>query len=397
MGIPSSWTLLSALHYAICRAVDPKCDFRLKGDDIISLWTREQIASYTELSRSVGLILNDKTVVSKQFGTFCEGDYVIHGNVLVRQGTFSLRSFANNQPFSQRDGFALISRGVSSALISQMQTKFHSEWIRLAKIFRVDRYCNDSIGGLGFIPKNPRRQITTVHACALKAYHDGLGYRDPFQEEREKGLFQTGSFVEKLSQRLTQDVRWVASGQPNAESNRTYSIYMQRQYACAAFIDAVRGSYVKGQRPSRYRTVRRRSKTFFKNVRACTVRPDVNVTVRQANTIVSRAWPVGNAWSSDKLTRPAWRFSTAKEDLFFHPSHKDPIFAEPDKTGIHPYVRMRQSLQGLFVNHEVVQDEPPFPGAFTKGPLGTAARLRARRYAIQLAYEEGMIPLHRSL
>jgi hypothetical protein len=93
MGLPSSWTILSLIHFLIAKKVDDMTPqrsvviskktkkqrfrrrrlFRIRGDDLISYWTLLQIAEYRKICNSVGLILNeDKTLESQYRGTFCE-------------------------------------------------------------------------------------------------------------------------------------------------------------------------------------------------------------------------------------------------------------------------------------------------------------------------------------
>nr|QIR30296.1 RNA-dependent RNA polymerase [Plasmopara viticola lesion associated narnavirus 17] len=76
MGLPIGWIVLSLLHYHIAVAVDPDKNFRIRGDDLIAVWTASQWRSYVGICDSYGLVINTKkSFQSRKLGIFCEKIY----------------------------------------------------------------------------------------------------------------------------------------------------------------------------------------------------------------------------------------------------------------------------------------------------------------------------------
>jgi hypothetical protein len=174
-GMPAGWVVgLQIGHYAIASLVDPDHDFRIKGDDIISLWTDAQITLYRRLAASVGLIVNHKTVISDRFGTFCEADYRREGNRLIRLPTFSLRAYARDEPPSDEAIKTYLDRGVPWHTLRLLQK--HS--FKKLKVVATDRgiplYVPKFLGGLGLIPEHPTSQLDESSCRLLQIAANGL-------------------------------------------------------------------------------------------------------------------------------------------------------------------------------------------------------------------------------
>jgi hypothetical protein len=177
MGLPVSWTALSVVHLAVCEVIDPTGSYRLKGDDLIALWSPAQIEGFIALAAQVGLVVNNKSMTHKSIGTFCEGDYLLEhvghkSFVLRRQATFSLRSFAVNEILPHDDAERLVARGVSRDLLYAMQQHFHKMWIRLATEKNVNPYAPRSLGGLGMV-SSPDRQLDPVTCRIVNSANNG--------------------------------------------------------------------------------------------------------------------------------------------------------------------------------------------------------------------------------
>jgi hypothetical protein len=178
MGMPMSWTALSIIHYCIARLVDPLCNFRIKGDDLIAYWSLSQISAYRTKSETVGLVVNEKTWVHKTLGTFCEGDYELTSGLrgmrhtLKRLATFSLKSFVKDEPFPYEVGERFVSRGVERQLLIDMQSYFHREWKMIARRNGVNEYAPARFGGLGFVPKQDH-PLDDLTCRMVNASHNG--------------------------------------------------------------------------------------------------------------------------------------------------------------------------------------------------------------------------------
>nr|UIW13880.1 MAG: RNA-dependent RNA polymerase [Rhizoctonia solani narnavirus 13] len=81
MGLPCSWVVLSTIHIAICDYVSrlrrtANCQYRVRGDDLVALWTQYQFDTYVSLMKQAGFEINlDKSFVSKDYALFCERLY----------------------------------------------------------------------------------------------------------------------------------------------------------------------------------------------------------------------------------------------------------------------------------------------------------------------------------
>jgi len=72
MGLGPSWTILSILNAFCAKHTDIR-SFKTCGDDLIGLWTEEEIKIYKENVTKIKLLLNDtKCFKSRNYGVFCE-------------------------------------------------------------------------------------------------------------------------------------------------------------------------------------------------------------------------------------------------------------------------------------------------------------------------------------
>jgi len=160
MGLPMSWTILSVIHYSVAFAVDIYRNFRIKGDDLIALWTVEQVSLYRELMAACGCSVNEtKTFISFNKGFFCERLFVgrwrgRHLRLYLQQ-TPTVRSFF---PDREASGLALalspIPAHMNRAFNRTVQLKF-PKLLSLAKSFRLNPYLPISLGGAGLLRPEP--------------------------------------------------------------------------------------------------------------------------------------------------------------------------------------------------------------------------------------------------
>jgi hypothetical protein len=261
MGMPMSWTALSIIHYCIASIVDDMCNFRIKGDDLIASWTAEQITEYKVISAQVGLVVNEKTWVHDELGTFCEGDYKLSHErgskwfILRRLPTFSLKSFVKDEPVPYEIGERYISRGVDRQLLRDMQGFFHESWITLARAKGVNVYAPSCFGGLGFIPKldHPLDEVT---ARVVNASHNGTLIYD------QRQVIHTSLARRCLDQYAL--CRWSVNGPGDtAQLERRFATAL----AASCYVDAYSGSCMKGTitRGKRVRSLAAYRKKFLRS------------------------------------------------------------------------------------------------------------------------------------
>jgi hypothetical protein len=215
--------------------VDPTYSYRLKGDDLIALWTPLQISFYKDVAATVGLVVNEKTWTHKSRGTFCEGDYELvetrsNLTVLRRLATFSLRSFVKNEPIPYQIGLRFVSRGVPIRTLERMQSHFHKSWLVLCREYGVNRFAPPSFGGLGFVSK-PGRLLDSTTARICNAAHNGTLLFT------EKDVIKYTGLAE-LCMRVYNGVKWSVYGQIDTELLE--SVFSRTLAACC-FLDVVNG------------------------------------------------------------------------------------------------------------------------------------------------------------
>jgi len=187
MGMPVGWTLLSFTNFVCALQVDHMMRFRIKGDDLIALWTLRQIMSFRHIAAQVGLIVNDKSATSKTHGTFCEADYRLewrHGGnpVLVRLATFSLRAYVSNMPPSTTTLETVLSRGVKRDTLLRLEKQFFGQWREAAKYYKVPLVGPRQFGCLGFLGDSDDLPLDDATCCLVRALNNGVELFNPITE-----------------------------------------------------------------------------------------------------------------------------------------------------------------------------------------------------------------------
>jgi hypothetical protein len=150
MGIPCSWPILSLAHAWACYAMGiPLKSFRLKGDDLIGLWTSEQISTYQGgIQLMTGMPINlDKSFVAKDRGLFCERSYRLENCTLVEvEQNFSVRFMVDSAPSEEGFPYPLKVRQRLWSLAGRVR------WSRLTRIAHHWAGVVPRLGGLAFLP-----------------------------------------------------------------------------------------------------------------------------------------------------------------------------------------------------------------------------------------------------
>jgi hypothetical protein len=153
--------------------VDPQHRFRIKGDDIISLWTLEQITLYKALAAACGLVVNHKSVISRHYGVYCEADYIREGYKLRRLPTFSLRSYANGTIPGSAVISAYLERGVPADILLAIQRPTLKSWFSLCHEKEVDPYMPEALGGLGLLPPDMNAEVPRNYRRLVQLANNG--------------------------------------------------------------------------------------------------------------------------------------------------------------------------------------------------------------------------------
>ncbi|QJT93768.1 RNA-dependent RNA polymerase [Erysiphe necator associated narnavirus 36] len=291
MGLPASWTILSMVHYCVAHTVDPKDNFRIKGDDLIALWPPSLIEEYKTLAMEVGLVVNDKSAVSKNFGTFCEGDYILHGHVLERVPTHSLRIWARGELPSQDDLYKLIGRGVKRSRLVKLQKLYLKQWKIHCKRFGLDLYAPHQLGGGGLLPPKGSRPVSSRTSRLLKLAHDGRLYVDPLTRIDEYESPQKGSLIDSMMGRA-QQIRWVLSKEYNPLDVHLLDRALSRVFRIATFSDAIMGN-LRSSKPRSWRDrARRISRLASKSLKNDLGGDPIRISYDEAFRLIGRLTPV---------------------------------------------------------------------------------------------------------
>ncbi|QJT93777.1 RNA-dependent RNA polymerase [Erysiphe necator associated narnavirus 45] len=292
MGLPASWTLLSMIHYCVAHTVDPKDNFRIKGDDLIALWPPQKIARYKRLAEEVGLIVNDKSAVSKFIGTFCEKDYFRRGSTLLMFPTHSLRIWANGEVPSLSDLHSLVKRGVPRERLVKLQKLFLRPWKKACKGFKLDLYAPPQLCGGGLLhPKGSSKVVGSTTSRALKLAHDGRLLVDPLTRICEYEQPQKGCLIDSMMNRANH-IRWVASKDYSPSDVDLLDKALARTFRIATFCDAVRGTLRTSKTRSFRDRARRLSRQAARIWKLDTGGDPIRVTYDESFSIVSRLTPV---------------------------------------------------------------------------------------------------------
>nr|WOW34795.1 RNA-dependent RNA polymerase [Ustilaginoidea virens narnavirus virus 13] len=238
MGLPASWPVLSLVHYAIARIVDPGHNFWIKGDDLIAFWSDFHIRLYRAMLDSVGFSLNEKkSVISDTLGVFCEVTYERKGNSLVRLRDFSLRGFCRGEPLPPDQWQMLVRHGATLKRLNFLTRKSCREYLRLSRRFGVDPYGPPAIGGLGMPPKAMSAKLTPRSSALIRAAHNGsFTVMDPES--------CSGPMVSRVRKAMFDTISWGVEGKGSVDAFDELSSLMT---ARAAFVDAAHGRLKSGR------------------------------------------------------------------------------------------------------------------------------------------------------
>lgn len=296
MGLPASWTcFLSPIHYAVAVTVDPDHNFRIKGDDIIALWTPKMIGEFKQLASTVGLIVNDKGGEGPKYGTFCEGDYLLrYDNLLQRLPTYSLKSFVNNQLLSLEQLDSFLARGVSRKRLNFLQHRYHKRWIDAARKYGVDRYAPNQLGGLGLLSKKPENltMLSGQSQMMMFALHNGkLSVDTGFEEFKAGAAPARGRNVDLVTTRSL-GIKWTCSvGQADKALVTAVTSKLSSAIADASFMDALEGRFHESAPPTINAIVKRLRKTVRHTTKQLVATDRISCDLATARKLLARATP----------------------------------------------------------------------------------------------------------
>jgi hypothetical protein len=181
MGIPCSWPILSLVHMWACTELEiPAKSYYLKGDDLIGLWTLDEIQRYqTGIQFLTGMPINlDKSFVSKDRGVFCERSYRLAGHTLHQSTEIISLRFLVNRDSEEGYPYPLKVRRQLWSYVG------HAPYRRLSTIGRHWAGVPPRLGGLCYLPVEygglevlPTKFVTAapqVIASLASAVHDSL-------------------------------------------------------------------------------------------------------------------------------------------------------------------------------------------------------------------------------
>jgi len=184
MGMPLSWLCLELVHYAIAASVDPDLCFRIRGDDLIALWTTTQWSRYCRLVNSIGLLLNlKKSFRSLTGGVFCEAHYkYVKGTGLVRRPVVSLRFLQRGADTDWLSfgttlrSFARI--GVSLPRLKRLVMPHLAYPLKVCRSIRMDPNLPIEFGGFG-LPFGYNKPVRPIDASHIHNVVNGVGTAIP--------------------------------------------------------------------------------------------------------------------------------------------------------------------------------------------------------------------------
>jgi hypothetical protein len=158
MGLGPTWVILCLINIACALyATEHRKSFAVCGDDLIALWTPEEVARYEEAMEGLGLVINRSKAFFEQRGVFCE-------LLVEREGTTALR--LTDVGHIAEDSMALNKSGRSKHTLATMDglapEAARSKWSRalretVQKTYRVSHLPGPiRLGGNGRGLMNPR-------------------------------------------------------------------------------------------------------------------------------------------------------------------------------------------------------------------------------------------------
>jgi len=193
MGLGPSWTILCILNAFATRHVSPK-SVSICGDDLIGLWTREEIAKYEEHIEDLGLVLNkSKSYISPSAGVFCEK--------LVERVNSNYASSISMIRLSQAAGSRAIDKR-KGTLIVDVLNNIHKErdvvTKPIAKLCKrtVRKFCIDKdlipgpyrLGGQGFGRINEKTFFSFLMYGPVNLVYHQKAEKDPAYEKIRTAL-----------------------------------------------------------------------------------------------------------------------------------------------------------------------------------------------------------------
>jgi hypothetical protein len=197
MGLPVSWSLLEIAVFLCAFAVDRSYSFRIKGDDLLSYWTKRQISMFITLAKSIGLHVNDKTIVAKSYATFAEADYSVMESpsgcrvIFTRLPTFSNRVFMEGTIPDEKFWMSAWERQVPRKLLRNLCFLYCKNAIGFARKYKIPLYDPRAIGGLG-MPSEIGSKVSKKGLGVIQALNNGFSpYVESTRELPEEGWSTT--------------------------------------------------------------------------------------------------------------------------------------------------------------------------------------------------------------
>jgi hypothetical protein len=250
MGLPISWCILSYMHLAVCYAVDPSGrSFYIKGDDLVSLWTKHQWLQYLEVLEGTGMVLNvAKTFVAERQAWFLEQPYRAvnsgGGIVLLRKPLLSLRRFFPTRESvissinEARTQVGFPGRGPFNRIVRMLFPSL----LWASKRARTNPFLPPSLGGSGLLIPDPDHLVLSLlDQQRVNAALNGIP-RFGGNDERA-----TPSSVLSYFKETTHDVRYVPR-RSTEDYCPNFEDYFGRMVSRATIRDAERGILPKPPR-----------------------------------------------------------------------------------------------------------------------------------------------------
>jgi len=281
MGLPGSWSILDLAVFCCAVEVDSTFSFYIKGDDIIALWSDYMIRKFIRIAREhTGLIVNDKTIISSEFGTFAECDYQRVGNrdgyaVLKRLPTFSLRVFMEGSLPDFQFWNNATKRGVPVDILCRLTYRYCPAWIKAAKFHKIPLFAPRFLGGLG-LPTVLDRPLGRGSKCIIQIMHN---YAPKFLEI-DRPYNQTGWARIVLTQ--YQSIDW--EYRPDeVYSDSRFEKALGKDLSEAVFTDAAGQLLLPKKRPlTPSEAIKRMARYRRKVLKVGPSNPDFSMTIGEA-------------------------------------------------------------------------------------------------------------------
>jgi hypothetical protein len=415
MGIPCSWPILNIIHWRIGRMVDHGEDFMIKGDDLIAFWTLAQIAKYKTLCHMVGFIVKEEaSFIGRDFGIFCETLFTITDGTLhpVEKDYIPLR-FCHCESDTVARGVhvplpAILTLGdtirsfrgrVPHETLVRVQGYVARGWPTSGRKMGVDPYLPKEFGGLGLVPHHEERLLSRRDRVVVTYYHN---HPDEFVKDSLRLSYSSRSkvmddTVRYMSDRFIGRVKFRLKTETNeSQLGEILPYVMQRLF------ESVYGTLGFQAEPEDLIFRRRGPAALLRDMGKLAKRirrqvgnaPPLRWTYASAYALKGRVYPdfrtslvfkytglVASSMTEEELDTWLMRIKRDGHPLEMRPvpfwtdPTPDPVWTVQDQ------LTLRASIR-LMLNEPTPRappEEEPFKNAFLKGPVGNAARRRARR------------------